>query len=97
MEIDKAKFKRLKKKVTNKYPKAKTVKDSTGLYYVHDGEGNFLTNEYMIPNQKTIAEAWYWFADTMKVNQNIERTNPNRMDLKSFEAKFARLSKRNRK
>ena len=97
MEIDKAKFKRLQKKVIAKYPKAKTIRDSSGLYYVHDGEGNFLTNEYMIPNQKTIAEAWFWFADTMKINQNIERTHPKRMDLKSFEAKFARISKRNKK
>jgi hypothetical protein len=51
----------------------------------------------MIPNQKTVAEAWFWFADTMKINQNIERTHPKRMDLKSFEAKFARISKRNKK
>lgn len=97
MEIDKAKFKRLKKKITNKYPKAKTMVNSNGLYYVHDGEDNFLTTEYMLPPQKTIAAAWFWFGDTMKVNQNIERTHPNRMDLKSFEAKFARISKRNKK
>ena len=97
MEIDKTKFKRLKKKVMAKYPNAKTMVDSNGLYYVHDGGDNFLTTEYMIPNQKTVAEAWFWLAETMKVNQNIERTHPKRMDLKSFEAKFARISKRNKK
>ena len=97
MEIDKTKFKRLKKKVMAKYPNAKTMVDSSGLYYVHDGGDNFLTTEYMIPNQKTVAEAWFWFADTMKINQNIERTHPKRMELKSFEAKFARISKRNKK
>ena len=97
MEIDKTKFKRLKKKVMAKYPNAKTMVDSNGLYYVHYGEDNFLTTEYMIPNQKTVAEAWFWIADVMKVNQNIERTHPKRMDLKSFEAKFARISKRNKK
>ena len=97
MEIDKTKFKRLKKKIMAKYPNAKTMVDSSGLYYVHDGGDNFLTTEYMIPNQKTVAEAWFWFADTMKINQNIERTHPKRMDLKSFEAKFARISKRNKK
>ena len=97
MEIDKTKFKRLKKKVMAKYPNAKTMVDSSGLYYVHDGGDNFLTTEYMIPNQKTVAEAWFWFADTMKINQNIERTHPKRMDLKSFEAKFARIYKRNKK
>ena len=30
--------------------------------------------------------AWFWMAETMRVNQNIERTHPKRMDLKSFEA-----------
>ena len=53
--------------------------------------------EYMIPTQSTVAAAWFWLADTMKIHQNIERTHPKRMDLKSFEAKFARISKRNRK
>tara|TARA_B100001093_G_scaffold434505_1_gene432014 strand:+ start:417 stop:710 length:294 start_codon:yes stop_codon:yes gene_type:complete len=97
MVIDKKQFTKIQRKVVKKYPKAKTMVGANGLFYVHDGEGNFLTKEYMIPNQPTVGEAWYWFADTMKINQNIERTNPNRMDLKSFEAKFARLSKRNRK
>jgi hypothetical protein len=97
MEIDKAKFKRLKKKVLNKYPKASTQRASDGNYFVSDGVGNELMREYMIPTQKTVTAAWFWLAETMKVNQNIERTHPKRMDLKSFEAKFARISKRNKK
>ena len=97
MEIDKAKFKRLKKKVLNKYPKASTQRTSDGKYFVSDGVGNKLMKEYMIPAQKTVTLAWFFFADVMKINQNIERTHPSRMDLKSFEAKFARISKRNRK
>jgi len=97
MEIDKAKFKRLKKKVLTKYPKASTQRTSDGKYFVSDGVGNELMKEYMIPTQDTVAAAWFWLADVMKVNQNIERTHPNRMDLKSFEAKFARISKRNKK
>ena len=97
MEIDKAKFKRLKKKVVAKYPKASTQRSSDGKYFVSDGVGNKLLTEYMIPNQKTVAGAWFWMAETMRIGQNIERTHPNRMDLKSFEAKFARISKRNRK
>ena len=97
MEIDKAKFKRLKKKVLNRYPKASTQRTSDGKFFVSDGVGNELQKEYMIPPQATVAAAWYWMAETMRVNQNIERTHPNRMDLKSFEDKFARISKRNRK
>ena len=97
MEIDKTKFKRLKKKVLNTYPKASTQRTSDGKFFVSDGVGNGLQKEDMIPPQATVAAAWYWMAETMRVNQNIERTHPKRMDLKSFEAKFARISKRNRK
>jgi|TARA_Y100000287_G_scaffold185586_2_gene189259 hypothetical protein len=97
MEIDKNKFKRLKRKVLRKFPKASTQRTSDGKFFVSDGTGNVLLDEYMIPPQKTVAAAWFWMAETMRVNQNIERTHPNRMDLKSFEAKFARLSKRNRR
>ena len=97
MEIDKTKFKRLKKKVLNTYPKASTQRTSDGKFFVSDGVGNGLQKEYMIPPQATVSAAWYWMAETMRVNQNIERTHPKRMDLKSFEAKFARISKRNRR
>jgi len=97
MEIDKAKFKRLKKKVLTKYPKASTQRTSDGKYFVSDGVGNELMKEYMIPAQSTVTAAWFFLADVMKIHQNIERTHPKRMDLKSFEAKFARISKRNRK
>ena len=96
MEIDKLKFKRIKKKVLNKFPNASTQRSSDGKFFVSDGVGNALSTDYMIPNQKTVAEAWFWMAETMRIDQNIERTHPKRMDLKSFEAKFARISKRNR-
>jgi len=36
-------------------------------------------------------------SETMKVHQNIERTNPNRMDSASFEKKFNRISNRNKR
>jgi|SRR5210317_564730 hypothetical protein len=97
MVMDKAKFKRLKKRVLNKYPKASTQRTSDGKYFVSDGVGNKLLKEYFIPPQKTVTLAWFFFDHIIKINQNIERTDPNRMDLKSFEAKFARISKRNSK
>ena len=71
MEIDKTKFKRLKKKVLNKYPKASTQRTSDGKFFVSDGVGNGLQKEYMIPPQATVAAAWYWMAETMRVNQNL--------------------------
>ncbi len=96
MEIDKLKFKKLKRKVLKKYPNASTQRSSDGKYFVSDGTGNALLTEYMIPNQKSVGEAWFWMAEIMRIGQNIERTHPNRMDLKSFEAKFARISQRNK-
>ena len=57
MEIDKAKFKRLKNKVLKKYPNATTQQSSDGKFFVSDGVGNALSTDYMIPNQKTVGEA----------------------------------------
>ena len=60
------------------------------------GEGATLVDDYMIPPQKSVALAWYWVNEIIKVNQNIERTHPNRMDIGTFERKFNRISKRNK-
>jgi hypothetical protein len=97
MELDKKAFKRLKNKVLKKYPNASTQMTEGGLYFVSDGTDNKLLEEYMIPPQSSVAEAWYWMAETMRVNQNIERTHPNRMDIGTFEKKFNRISQRNRR
>jgi hypothetical protein len=64
------------------------------MYYVSDGSSR-ICEEYMIPSQKTVFEAWYWIAETIKIDQNIQRTHPNRMDIGTFEKKFDRISKRN--
>lgn len=97
MELDKKAFKRLKNKVLKKYPNASTRMTEDGLYFVSDGTDNKLLEEYMIPPQSSVTEAWYWMAETMRVNQNIERTHPNRMDIGTFEKKFNRISQRNRR
>ena len=96
MEITKQKFKRIKNKVLKKYPTAVTKMDRNGLYYVSDGT-NRLCEEYMIPSQKTVGEAWHWIAETIRIDQNIQRTHPNRMDIGSFEKKFNRISNRNKR
>lgn len=96
MEIIVPVFKKIKNKVLRKYPSAITKVDNAGLYYVSDGTDR-ICKEYMIPSQKTVAEAWYWVHECIKINQNIERTHPNRMDIDSFENKFNRISKRNKR
>ena len=95
MEITKQKFKRIKNKILKKYPTAVTKMDRNGLYYVSDGTKR-LCEEYMIPSQKTVAAAWYWIAETIRIDQNIQRTHPNRMSIGSFEKKFNRISNRNK-
>lgn len=95
MVIPKTTFKRIKNKILKKYPTAVTKVDNNGMYYVSDGTSR-LCEEYMIPSQKTVAEAWYWVSEVIKIDQNIQRTNPNRMDIGTFEKKFDRISKRNK-
>jgi len=69
--------------------------DRNGLYYVSDGTKR-LCEEYMIPSQKTVAAAWHWVAETIRIDQNIQRTHPNRMSIGCFEKKFNRISNRNK-
>jgi hypothetical protein len=97
MEIDKAKFKRLKNKVLKKFPKASTRTTVDGRFYVSDGEGNALTSDYMIPPQLNVALAWHWLDEIIRIDKNIQRTNPNRLSTTDFEKKFNRISKRNKK
>ena len=97
MAIDIAKFKRLKKKILKKFPNALTKMTRGGLYYVSDGEGNSLTSEYMIPAQSTVALAWHWLGEIIRIDKNIQRTNPKRLSTTDFEKKFNRVSKRNKK
>jgi len=97
MELDKKAFKRLKNKVLKKYPNASTRITDEGKYFVSVGVDNSLLDEYMIPPQSNVTAAWYWMAETIRVDQNIERTHPNRMDIGSFERKFNRISQRNRR
>jgi len=95
--VEKKKFNRIKKRVLKKYPKATTRISKDGLYYVSTGTEDSVVSEYMIPPQQSVSDAWLVVSETMKVHQNIERTNPNRMDAVSFEKKFNRISNRNKR
>jgi len=68
-----------------------------GQYYVSNGEGGLIGSEQLIPAQSDVMNAWYWAAESVKIQQNIERTSPNRMSLDSFEKKFERISNRNKR
>jgi hypothetical protein len=94
---DKKKFQSLKRKVLKAFPNAKTHMTKDGQYYVSNGEGGIIGSEHLIPAQSNVMNAWYWAAESVKIERNIERTSPNRMSLDSFEKKFERISNRNKR
>ena len=97
MQFDKKSFRRIKNKVLRKFPNASTQITPGGKYFVSPGVDIDLMDEYMIPPQDNVAAAWFWLSETIRIDQNIERTHPNRMDIGSDEKKFFRISKRNGK
>jgi len=97
MQIDTKKFKSFKRKVLKKYPQAKTQMNSSGEFYISDGFGSKVGDEFMIPPQKDVAMAWYWASRTVQLEQNLNRTHPMRSDMNFDEKKFNRVSRRNRK
>ena len=97
MIIDKSKFKRIKNKVLKKFPNAATQMTTNGKFIVSDGVGNTLADSYMIPPQKTVSMAWFWLSEIVRIDKNIERTNPNRKEMVFDEKKFNRVSNRNKR
>ena len=90
-------FNRLKKRVLKKFPSAKTQVTTEGTYYVSDGLGSRIGEDFMIPPQKSVIEAWTWAAESVKLQQNLNRTHPMKYDMQIDEKKFNRVSRRNRK
>ena len=98
MQVDiKKKFNRLKKKVQKRYPNAETRVDYNGKYYVSDGIGGRVGSDFMIPPQENVFEAWMWAAEALRVQQNINRTHPDKYEMSFDEKKYDRVSRRNRK
>lgn len=95
--MENKKFKLMKKRVLKVYPKATTQMTNDGMYYVSTGTDECIMSEYMIPPQKDVYNAWSVLNDTIKINQNIQRTHPNRLDSASFEKRFHRVSRRNKR
>tara|TARA_R110000803_G_scaffold59522_2_gene118208 strand:+ start:3301 stop:3597 length:297 start_codon:yes stop_codon:yes gene_type:complete len=97
MQIDIKKFKSLQRKVLKKYPNATTRMNSTGEYYITNGEGGVIGTDILLPSHKSVQMAWYWAAECIRFTQNINRTHPMRAELSYDEKKFNRVSRRNRK
>jgi hypothetical protein len=97
MQIDIKKFKSLKRRVLKKYPNAKTKVNSNGEYYITNGEGGVIGSDLLLPPHTSVHMAWYWAAECLRFTQNINRTHPLRSEMKFDEAKFNRVSRRNRR
>jgi len=90
-------FNRLKKRINKKFPKAETRVTRDGMYYVSDGFGGIIGDEFMIPAQKSVLDAWKIAAESVRIQQNINRTHPDKFGMDFDEKKFNRVSRRNRK
>jgi len=86
-------FDKIKKFVKSEYPTAKTAADNNGKYFVSDDNGK-LMKAYFIPNQTKVFAAWHAVYDIIKIDQNIQRTHPNKMDLASDAKKAMKIEKR---
>jgi hypothetical protein len=51
----------------------------------------------LIPPQSNLLDAWKWAAESVRFEQNINRTHPMKYDMAFNEKKFDRVSRRNRK
>lgn len=89
------KFNSYKRKVRKKYPKAETKVNSDGLFYVSSGVGTILGEQFFIPPHKTVFDAWYWASRSVQIQQNFNRTHPDKSGMEFNEKKFDRVSKRN--
>ena len=88
-------FQKNKKRVLKKYPNATTHGTSCGRFYVSDGYGGTIGQDYMLPPAKTVWDAWEVALQYgIKLHQNLMRTHPARMSGDQVEAKIMRINRR---
>lgn len=95
-QLPQKKLQRLRNKVLKLYPKAKLYV-SDGRYSIYNGIDGFIGEEFFIPPQASEMDAWVWAVETLKTEQNINRTHPDKALMDFDESRFNRVSKRNRK
>jgi len=88
-------FQKIKKKVLKKYPNASTRADSEGKFYLSDGFGGRVGEEYMLPPTKTVWQAWeHALRYGIQLHQNLQRTHPDKGLSDKAEAKVMRINRR---
>ena len=84
-------FQKIKKKV----PNASTKANSEGKYYIIDGYGGVIGEDYMLPPAKSVWDAWeYALQYGIQLHQNLLRTHPNKGLSDKAEAKIMRINRR---
>jgi len=90
------KLQKLKNRVLKLYPKAKSY-ISDGRYSIYNGIDGFIGEEFLIPPQASEMDAWVWAVETLKTEQNLNRTHPEKSFMEFNESRFNRVSRRNRR
>lgn len=86
------------KKVKYIYPNANLLINSDGFYYIDDGNGNNLNEEFFFPKSKEKDIAWEYALNSIKLTKFMNRTHPNRLvlDNKKTRRNIARRKINNR-
>jgi len=88
-------FQKIKKRVLKRYPNASTKTNSDGRFYLTDGFGGVIGEEYMLPPAKSVWDAWENALQYgIKLHQNLLRTHPSKMSADKIEAKVMRINRR---
>ena len=88
-------FQKIKKKVLKQYPDASTRANSSGKFYITDGYGGVIGEDYMLPATACVWDAWEAALQYgIKLHQNLLRTHPNKMSSDKVEAKIMRINRR---
>ena len=84
-------FQKIKKKVLKRYPNATTRVNSDGRFYITDGHGGVIGEDYMLPPAKCVWDALQY---GIKLHQNLLRTHPSKGLSDKAEAKVMRINRR---
>ena len=88
-------FQKIKKKVLKKYPNASTRANSDGKFYITDGYGGVVGQDYMLPPSACVWDAWEAALQYgIKLHQNLLRTHPSKGLSDKVEAKIMRINRR---
>ena len=88
-------FQKIKKKVLKRYPNASTRANIDGKFYITDGYGGVVGEDYMLPPATRVWDAWENALQYgIKLHQNLLRTHPNKMSSDKVEAKILRINRR---